>query len=398
MASRKKKSARKTTTSRKAPRRRSSPSARKRYRFAALQKSGRLQEGAQGQDVRVLQSLLSQMGYLGRDRQPGTMCKCTCAALRSLQKLYGLKDSGEADRETLQFLERPRCGVPDIGPDPTRSSGPAPFVLRGCNYDRAELTYAFINGTPDLGGQLEREIVREAFGAWSSVTPLRFTEVGDQNPHDFPISWQQGNHGDGSPFDGQGTATGNTLAHAFYPPPCGGAFSGALHFDEDESWTDQASPGRIRLLNVAIHEIGHLLGLDHSDQQDAIMFAFYDDNVDSLRPDDVNGAQALYGAPASGIAPIRGRLERATDRAVHRIRVDRPGVVRAVLSGPASADFDLYMRAGLEPSRRVFDARGFTSSSEEEIALNVTGGDVFIVADSWRGSGAYEIRVSIEAL
>ena len=63
------------------------------------------------------------------------------------------------------------------------------------------------------------------------------------------------------------------------------------------------------------------------------------------------------------------------------------------LSGPAEADFDLYVRAGMPPTRSEFDARGFQSGSQERLVLNVAGGEVFIAADSWRGSGSYEIDV-----
>jgi hypothetical protein len=257
------------------------------------------------------------------------------------------------------------------------------------------LTYSFINGTPDLAGSRDHEIVREAFGAWADVTPLRFTEVAPVADPDFPVSWERASHGDGSPFDGLGTIRSNLLAHAFFPPPCGGAFAGALHFDEDETWTDQKAPGRIRLLNVAIHEIGHLLGLDHSDTQDAIMFAFYDDDVDSLRPDDIAGVQALYGAPPAGPTPIRGRLSGSGDSQVHPVVIERPARLTVSLRGPDGQDFDLYLRAGSPPTRRVFDARGFSALPNEEVALDITGGTVFILVDSWRGSGDYELRIQV---
>ena len=331
------------------------------------------------------------MGYLRRDREPGVLCECTSAALKHFQKCYRLDDSGEGDKATLTQLQKHRCGVPDIGSDPETSSGPAPFVLRGCSYPNHHLTYAFANGTPDLGGTREQEIVREAFATWAAVTPLRFTEVAPNEGPDFPISWQRRNHGDGSSFDGPG----NVLAHAFFPPPCGGPFAGALHFDEAEFWTDAASAGSIRLLNVAIHEIGHLLGLSHSATQDAIMFAFYDDDVDALRPDDVAGIQALYGPRATGLAPIRGHLSSTGQTELHQITADRPGELVATLTGPLGADFDLYLRRGQPPNRGQFDARGFTSSSRERVRLNVSGGTVFVLADSWRGSGDYTIEIEI---
>ena len=92
--------------------------------------------------------------------------------------------------------------------------------------------------------------------------PVQFTAVAPTEAPTFSIAWTRTNHGDGSSFDDGGSIQGNVLAHAFFPPPCGGTFAGALHFDEFEIWTDTAAPEAIRLLNVATHEIGHLLGLD----------------------------------------------------------------------------------------------------------------------------------------
>ena len=60
---------------------------------------------------------------------------------------------------------------------------------------------------------------------------------------------------------------------------------------------------------LLIHELGHALGLGHPDEagQDvsAIMNSIYNDDVDTLQPDDIAGARALYGGPG----PLVGFLE-----------------------------------------------------------------------------------------
>lgn len=55
------------------------------------------------------------------------------------------------------------------------------------------------------------------------------------------------------------------------------------------------------LLQVAAHEFGHVLGLQHSLEPGAIMSPFYSDSYPlRLSEDDTRGIQYLYGPPVSG--------------------------------------------------------------------------------------------------
>ena len=50
------------------------------------------------------------------------------------------------------------------------------------------------------------------------------------------------------------------------------------------------------LRTVAAHEIGHLLGLHHSDNRDALMYPYVNGAL-APRQDDINKIQRLYGKP-----------------------------------------------------------------------------------------------------
>ncbi|HEX6035080.1 MAG TPA: matrixin family metalloprotease [Anaerolineales bacterium] len=179
-------------------------------------------------------------------------------------------------------------------PNPINESAAISEYRAISTWDKLDIAYAFVNGTGQLDGEVERDLVRRAFALWAEQTPLVFTEVADSSTADIVIGWAVGDHGDGDPFDGPG----DVLAHASFPNPYdnGQVF---LHFDDDERWVDSESRN-VDLMTVAAHEIGHTLGLAHSSDPNALMFASYSGPRRFLSEDDVAGAQAIYGV---GSAP-----------------------------------------------------------------------------------------------
>jgi peptidoglycan hydrolase-like protein with peptidoglycan-binding domain len=243
-------------------------------------------------ELPALQGYLMRFGYISRSASvAATFDDKTEAAIKLFQQRHALPVTGTIDDATVKVMEMPRCGVPDIIPAGRADTG-APYVLRGCSYQghHRVLTYAFTNATPDLPGDAERAPIRAALASWAQITNIDFVEVSPaQNPI-VTFGWHTGNHGDGSSFDGPG----RILAHAFYPPPCGGAHAGKCHFDEDETWALSQNQG-FDLQTVSLHELGHIIGLDHSTVAGSVMFPTYSGERRVLKPDDIAGAQALHG-------------------------------------------------------------------------------------------------------
>ena len=59
--------------------------------------------------------------------------------------------------------------------------------------------------------------------------------------------------------------------------------------------TGEADEETLRLFTVAIHEVGHLLGLGHSQDPSAVMFSRYSSGKEQLTQEDIQAIQTIYG-------------------------------------------------------------------------------------------------------
>ena len=128
--------------------------------------------------------------------------------------------------------------------------------------------------------------MKKAFDVWEKETNLEFENKSSGDIH-IEIKFETKEHLDNDPFDG----FGGTLAHAFFP-----LYGGYVHFDDDEDWTVNSYHGT-SLLMTASNELGHSLGLSHSNVKTSLMAPFYrgyEKNLE-LDADDISGIQILYG-------------------------------------------------------------------------------------------------------
>ena len=77
-------------------------------------------------------------------------------------------------------------------------------------------------------------------------------------------------------------------AHTFYPE------DGRIHINEYVDW-GHGSIMRIEIYSLVLHEIGHVLGLKHSESKGSVMWPGYSRYRNKLTSDDIEGIQSLYG-------------------------------------------------------------------------------------------------------
>ena len=207
-------------------------------------------------------------------------------------------------------------------------------------------------GTPDVVGAAPFEAIRRGFLTWSGVScsDLVFQDLGlSQNPADRQIGYLPGGFnrnlilfrtancaggavppgdpclasgGCGNKYDcwdhnGAVIATTTTTSNKFTgqiadsdiefndaPDPNGGKFAFTAVDSPPCLDPGQTSCVRIDIQNTATHEIGHTLGLDHSSDSTATMYATAPEGETAkrtLHPDDVQGVCDIYpkGAPTA---------------------------------------------------------------------------------------------------
>ncbi|MDQ6626117.1 MAG: DVUA0089 family protein [Verrucomicrobiota bacterium] len=166
-------------------------------------------------------------------------------------------------------------------------------------------------------------------------------------------------------------------------------FNSAKSFNSYRGTLKTASNGGTLhdLHRVAIHEFGHVLGLDHPDEKgqtvDAIMNSFESD-VDALRQDDIRGGQSLYGAAANS-APTPTPAPASPNNLVNLS-------TRGYIGTGASALIGGFIVQGSQPTSVVIRALGPSlaasgvagTNSDPVLELRDQSGNLLQQNDDWQ--------------
>lgn len=215
-------------------------------------------------------AFLKHYGYLEGGTYPSNFPE----ALSAYQKNHKLKQTGSLDAATLASMNKKRCGFPDIIHQHRRKR----FVVSSFTWTTRLITWGVLNFTSDLTQDDQIEAFEYAFDRWAIDSDFVFQKV-SFNP-DILLYFTE--------IDGENGILGTADLPRFPN------HNTSIKFDIAEKWTKDDSG--THLATVAVHEIGHVLGILHSEVPEAIMFGVYvfRGKDIKLHVDDVQAMKKLY--------------------------------------------------------------------------------------------------------
>lgn len=232
------------------------------------------------------QSFLVNFGYLPEPSGDGHSVEAVADAIASVQRTYGLPETGEWDAQTdLRVSRAPRCGCSDVQ------------LARDAMgfWGTKDLTYA-IQRRPEVVKAADFDAaVDRAFRSWQGCCGLSFQRT-DSPQANLILGVGRGQR---AGFDGPM----GTLAYAYLPPQPGYLGQLQMLYDQDEAWAVDGSPAGIDVEAVSCHEFGHLIGFDHDPSPGQLMYAIYDPRVRVPQSNDIARAVAVYGAARAPSPP-----------------------------------------------------------------------------------------------
>ncbi|XP_067939644.1 matrix metalloproteinase-C-like [Watersipora subatra] len=197
-----------------------------------------------------------------------------------------IAQTGIFDNATKHEMCIPRCDFPDIVTP--KSSRVKRYKIGKERWDSGDfpLTVGFSDYSTRMGRQDQERAFMRAADSWARVSGLSFKK-GPARGSKITIGFAH--------YDGPW----GVLGKAWFPK------TGRIVFENKENWESKipnrgGAQGSLAFYSVAMHELGHALGISHSNVKNAIMHPQYQRDVVNLQNDDIRAITALYGSAGRG--------------------------------------------------------------------------------------------------
>ncbi|MFN0057805.1 MAG: matrixin family metalloprotease [Planctomycetota bacterium] len=167
----------------------------------------------------------------------------------------------------------------------------AVFTVLGRRERAHDITYAVVDAACPMNLADAKAAIRAALDVWEATGLVSFTAAQPGVAPEIEFRW----HASRSPNCQHGLGWEANVAHAGLFPT--GSF---VHLSREQKWSPRGGDGTISLEQTVLHEVGHVLGLHHSPEPDALMYDALDRDHTVLRAADLAGLASLYGGAAPG--------------------------------------------------------------------------------------------------
>jgi len=293
-------------------------------------------------------------------------------------------------------LENLKWGTPGLG----NTGGTITWSILGAGQSLASnnpYTSAFTSVDPVFAST-----IRAAFDRWEQVANFDFVETANPATADVIVA-----------FDELSGQSANTIGLAQYYFIGSRLTRSYISFDLNRRYrtldgttytVGTASGSGLNLYTLALHEIGHSIGLGHEDDFDTVMSSISDGVLTDLTSDDIAGARAIYGT--AGSTPptvddyaattattgavtvggsVTGRVDTTSDEDWFRITLTAGVSYRIDLRGLDSSGGTL-----LDPYVRLLNSGGSVLATDDDAGTG-TDSQILFTATS---SGTYYIAAS----
>ncbi len=202
---------------------------------------------------------------------------------------FGLALASLSGHSTEGAIAEHRRAQDEIVP----SAPPIHFTIRGRWPRPNKLTVHIDTSSCPVDSDAFVRAVERALDAWRQTKVVDFKVVDAAATPDFTVGWRTPESTRGRPFrHGRIAQTGPIEPGTF------------VYFNSKLRWSFDGAraPGMVQ---TAIHEIGHILGLDHSSNPDSALFSRYDKSNSTLSESDRAAIHTLYGGGEDGPGDLR---------------------------------------------------------------------------------------------